>query len=757
MFSTLIPQMAGANTAERVELLAELVDYIRPRDPDKPAEANNQLRFLIAMLRADPAMRSTLHDVLADVLLNHSHTSLHTQVGVQGGMGFFGELQRRMVARWLPELGVQSDLSYVLQRLFWQRSDARWVSGLDRDVLAEVLELLSLPLAQYPRVYLRLTEQFCNALTILSYRITVVGLEPSLVSKRPELDNLNSPFFTQNQWINADYGARKRYAPLLRKPGPHLRNVHECLGRCAALVAEMRQRKTVYGTSLSLTFMLQRLGENVRRVQTLLRLMHEHRPAARRVLALQYFQELVAGHCAQSSVRQLIQRNVDTLLFQVVENAARTGEHYITQSRKEYNKMFRKAVVGGAIVSLIALCKTLLYFLKLAPFGQTFMYGLNYAVGFTGIYLSGGTLATKQPAMTASRIAQVFENHRNDRSGSLASLVLLISRVSRTQFIAVLGNVIIALPLGVLIAGLWYLIFGSHLAYPEKSQRMLLELHPFLSPAVLHAGIAGIWLFVSGLVSGYWDNLIVFHRIPERLRAHRKLLGWLGPRRLDTLVRFVDLKSSGIVGNVVFGFLLGFTPLIGWLFGLDLDIRHVTFAAANLGMAAVGAGLALTPLEWFMSLLGVMLIGLTNLIVSFGLAFTLATKSRGLKLRDYPSLIQLLVKHFLRHPLSFYFPPKPAVPKALGAIATQPSLKTLAQADAHLAQSDSPPDSPAQPYQPDTAVADIAAVIAAAEHNPPPLPEADDMPEDLGQAAEDAELEAELMEEAARHTGETKH
>ncbi len=57
---------------------------------------------------------------------------------------------------------------------------------------------------------------------------------------------------------------------------------------------------------------------------------------------------------------------------------------------------------------------------------------------------------------------------------------------------------------------------------------------------------------------------------------------------------------------------------------------------------------------------GVFLIGFFNFLVSFSLAFLVAIKSRGVRLKDYPELFTLLGKFFFRYPGDFVVPPKHA-------------------------------------------------------------------------------------------------
>jgi site-specific recombinase len=57
-------------------------------------------------------------------------------------------------------------------------------------------------------------------------------------------------------------------------------------------------------------------------------------------------------------------------------------------------------------------------------------------------------------------------------------------------------------------------------------------------------------------------------------------------------------------------------------------------------------------------LAGVLMIGFLNFLVSFGLAFYVAVRSRGIQLKDYPELIGVVWKYFRQHPFDFLVPPR---------------------------------------------------------------------------------------------------
>ena len=190
-----------------------------------------------------------------------------------------------------------------------------------------------------------------------------------------------------------------------------------------------------------------------------------------------------------------------------------------------------------------------------------------------------------------------------------------------------------------------------------RSAHLLHDLHPWRSLALLHAAIAGVYLFLSGLISGYYDNQSLYHRVPERLRRVKSLRRLLGDERLGRLADYVEHNLGALAGNFLFGCMLGCTPIAGVLLGLPLDIRHVAFASANLAYGLNGLDYAVPLATVAVSALGVLLVGLTNLVVSFGLALRVALRSRGIHRDQTRGLWSRVLRRFLDRPRDFFWPP----------------------------------------------------------------------------------------------------
>jgi site-specific recombinase len=129
-----------------------------------------------------------------------------------------------------------------------------------------------------------------------------------------------------------------------------------------------------------------------------------------------------------------------------------------------------------------------------------------------------------------------------------------------------------------------------------------------------------------------------------------------GKAKADKISKWYEHYWAGIISNFWFGVFLGSTASIGLFLGLNLDIRHITFASGNLALAIYGADYMVNNVMLFWGVLGIGIIGFVNFIVSFGLSLGLAFRSRDIPLAELRPIIISIKKHFFRKPLSFFFP-----------------------------------------------------------------------------------------------------
>jgi site-specific recombinase len=176
--------------------------------------------------------------------------------------------------------------------------------------------------------------------------------------------------------------------------------------------------------------------------------------------------------------------------------------------------------------------------------------------------------------------------------------------------------------------------------------------------AILHASIAGFYLFLSGLISGYISNRNKHFDISQRIRENPSLKRNFSKEQLKRISDQFELKWPGIVSNFWFGVFLGSTWSVGQFLGLNLDIRHITFAAGNFSLGAYGSEFSLTVSMIVWSMVGILIIGFFNFIVSFLLSLTLAFRARKIPVTEIRPILSSIAKRWRTSRRSFFYPRK---------------------------------------------------------------------------------------------------
>ena len=365
--------------------------------------------------------------------------------------------------------------------------------------------------------------------------------------------------------------------------------------------------------------------------------------------------DLVQAKRSDASLRALLGQNVRLLARKVIERAGKTGEHYITTTRREYFAMLASAAGGGLLTTLTSAFKLLILALGGPLFVQGLLSGLNYAASFVAIQHLGCTLATKQPSMTAAALAGIMRRTGPDAT---QELVTHVARIVRSQLAAAVSNIVFVALGAWVFHLLWTTARGAPFLAPDEADHVLESLHPWHSLTVFYAALTGVLLWLSSLAGGSIENWAVYRRIPAAIAEHR-LGARVGVEKLRRLARFVELHLSGWGGNVSLGFLLGMTPVLGKFFGLPLDVRHVTLSTGTLALAVLdlgGEGLR-DPRVW-PAMLGIALIFVLNLGVSFGLALRVALRARDVEAASRRDFARALFLRITTAPLEFVFPPR---------------------------------------------------------------------------------------------------
>jgi site-specific recombinase len=640
------------STNRGLDFLVELFQQIRPADVKNTVESEIKFKAFLFQLQDDRSLLFSLRRSLLSQFVNSDITTALTESGLISSRGFIQELMSKLKHKIIPTLLKPTDFLFVIERIFYKRNDYLWMEKIDPDLWVKFFELIGIEVKlDAPE----LTRQLSQSMQALSYRLTMMGLEKEITRRYKTFNDAIFPFLEQNRLINLflekKQNANEHELKLI------LNGIAESLHNCLQSIKWVKDQRIEVGTSLAETFLLTRMEQHVERIFMILdALDNDHEFNSRRFI--DYFIIVVRNQNRKNSLSEFLSQNLGLLAYQIAEHGGKRGETFITKTRKEFYLLFVSAMGGGFIISFIAIFKNLLAKIALAPFWHGILYSINYSFGFLLIQTTGSTLATKQPAFTASSVASSLDSNKINNKPDLNNLAITISQVSRSQLASFAGNLLLVFPLTYLLAMLFYLATGSKIATGAEAMALLDAQHPFKSLALLYACFTGFFLFLSGLIAGWVENYIVYAQLAQRFKLHPFLHHNLGKRQMRWLVNTVENKLGSIAGSISLGFFLGMASFFGKTFGLPFDIRHITISAGNVAIGFFGMEGPLNYRYLFIILLGVGLIGFLNFFVSFGCAFYVAVKSRGIRLKEYPEFLGILWRYMKKHPADFIRPPK---------------------------------------------------------------------------------------------------
>lgn len=643
------------------DMLAALVYWFRVGGA---VEAEERIVALHNALRLNPTQCALIGDVFHQWLSQvHLYPGL-VSVGLFSRHGFMREMGTRVYDRLNPPPRTPQDLRDVLHNAFDAELDQQWLGRIAPSQWEVLYRILSeYTGADSVRAASRhFEDESLHALEMLSIWVAAEELDPDLIRIDARLLDVDSPFVALQREMSLFI--HHAYERLQTPDLPVYDDSHArvMIDQCHQQIARLKRRGTGAGagSSMAVAHLLERLSQTLHRLELLLNIETADESTSRSQHILRLTGHLIQAGANRETVRTLWRSSVKMLSQSITQNTSTHGEHYITRNRSEYWAMLRSASGAGVIIALMALLKIHIGTLGLSPGLTTVLECLNYGLGFVLVHMLHMTIATKQPAMTAASFAA--EVKRNDKGRAQATnLATLLMDVNRSQTIAVVGNVSIAIVVSVLVSvGVFYWL-GEPLISEHTAQYLVHANKPFAGMALFYAAIAAVWLFCSGIIAGFFDNRAHYVELDKRIQDHPLLVRILRPAMRQKLGRYVYEHYGSIMGNFWFGVLLGATGYIGYLTGLPLDIRHVAFSSANLGYAAASTEMGV--LSFIINLIFVLMIGMVNLWVSFTLALVVALRARETRLGNIGTLLSNIMAKIRERPLSLIFPP-PVQPAA---------------------------------------------------------------------------------------------
>jgi site-specific recombinase len=174
-------------------------------------------------------------------------------------------------------------------------------------------------------------------------------------------------------------------------------------------------------------------------------------------------------------------------------------------------------------------------------------------------------------------------------------------------------------------------------------------LFPLTSLTIPFAIVTGILLWLSSLATGWTANYLALTRMESAIAHSLRIRRRLGPAGANALAHWLKHHAAGSAGYIVLGFLLGSVPL---------EVRHVTLGAAGLAYALDAARLTgeLHGSDVILSFIGILLVGVCNILTSFVLSFLLAVRARDIGEDKARRFLKDVGRKLVSQPVTFLLP-----------------------------------------------------------------------------------------------------
>jgi site-specific recombinase len=582
----------------------------------------DRLLQFTAEIDSHPKARE-IRDIFREFWSHHSYIRVITEAGLPDEVFLLRELLARALRHLMPVDEVQGDLYVLLDSLNLREEDAQWVASLS-DSFVE----------WWADIFRPTPSSILASCTLLALRATNVALARDFLALASDEDVTKSSFFELPAVVENVAQHPEEFAQWETRRES-----------CETQLREVTQFLEERGSSASMIFRVRLLRSLLWRIQQVLNLQRNDSDSRKFAVTI------VHGFATQRSIGSVFSASTRRLARSVVEKTGRVGKHYIANNAAQWKTMGWGAILAGVITCFTALFKYSISSLIHAPLLVAIGHSLNYTVSFLLMQAGGFLLASKMPAATAATLVDAMEDPEKDHMASLQA-------ISQTQTLVTIGNLMGAILASIAVDRIWHAVTGHPFLTSAEAEHGVHSLYPLQSLTIPFAIVTGVILWVSSLATGWTANYVALARMESAIANSLRIRRRLGAARANAIAHWLKHQAAGSVGYIVLGFLLGSVPIIVTLFGIPLEVRHVTLGAAGLAYAWEALRLQgnLHFSDVAMSFAGIIVVGLLNIFTSFVLSFLLAVRARNIgeaKARRFLKEVGLKV---VSHPVTFLLP-----------------------------------------------------------------------------------------------------
>jgi site-specific recombinase len=623
------------SAAECARALATIVNKLRI---DSLIAQKNQIlssekiREFIIFLNKNLEEKRKVQILFNRILEIFDFNSLLIQTGLSKPHGFLRELGSRIIEKIIPKHSVRPNFKDLLFFIFPNEHDASFLKKLSFKEYNSLLTVfdpdLKNPEAGVEFLKKKFFQRAVDSLIVLSAEVLIVYESPLIKDIRWNFKKQEEhhPFLELNKFLHQEELSLKTYSSFLKqqKIKQEFLDIHK---KCLRDLKRIGDHLEGGGLSADLVYHIEILGLYLERINSLVNLCFFNDIEKSHEKILDFVSILILDEQKRRSTHVLFEENIHFLARKIVDHSGEKGDDYIARNTLERFTLFKAALGAGLLTAFTTLFKIILYNLNAAFFFQGFFAALNYAGSFILMQFLHLTLATKQPAMTAASLARRMSQSKNNFS----ELRKEIKNVLKSQALAALGNITAVVPMSYCIFLAWESFFHTKIMTKNEALELISAHDPFQSLTVFYALLTGVFLSSAGIVHGWVENWMVFRGLPQLLSDSFLVENFLSLERRKKLSIWLEKNLASIIANMVLGILLAFSPIVGKIFALPLEVRHVTLAAGSLTFAISTLGIekVADPILW-PCISGIIVILGINILTSFALSMWLALKAKGL-------------------------------------------------------------------------------------------------------------------------------
>ena len=644
------------NDQTRLPWFEEGLHWVLSREELGSRDSNilqHRIEQFFHLLLTNPTLAHSALEQIEQSLLQLNWVELFHETALSRRQGFWSSLTDRLLRPLLPEVAEAHDVRPLFHHHF-RSSVIEVAARIEKSVWIEWREQWQAIKPLDPKLSEHFSQSAFDALLILSYELASCLSHAGFRAVHKTNSTAESPFHRFQQQVD-------KITSLLNKDGSEqkalvlvesLELIQACETELKRVLAQLEQT----GVSVELVYLISHLEELLKRCETLLILLLDE-TLDHLQLMLDFVQQLIIDQTTAQSLRAFLIQQLDLVLRKIVERTGETGEHYITRNTKEYWQMLRAGAGGGALTTFTTVLKSVIGHAHFAMFFEGLFTWINYSGSFLLMQACHFSLASKQPAMTGPALASKLKDLRSREQ--LFDFAREVAHLTRSQFVAALGNVGMTIPCTILFDIIIHTFTGQHVYSYAYSMDTLDALNPFSSLTIPFAAATGVLLWLSSIAAGWVENWTVYRKLPQAIEQNRNFRKVLGVKNAQKLSHWFSHNIAGISSNVAIGFLLAFTPIFGKFFGIGIEVRHVTLSSSALTFALCGSWSRLIePWPIWSGILAILSIGVLNIGVSFTLALLVALRARHVKLQWVKALGLAVWTQLRLRPLDFFFPPK---------------------------------------------------------------------------------------------------